>query len=521
MMSVVHVVGGGLAGSEAAWQAAEAGCDVVLHEMRPHVTTDAHHTGGLAELVCSNSFRSDDWEHNAVGLLHAEMRRCGSLIMAAADASQVPAGGALAVDRDGFSARVTERLLAHPRVRLERGEVAGWPPADWARVIVATGPLTSPALAAAILERTGEDQLAFFDAIAPIVHAESIDMGKAWRQSRYNKEGPGGDAAAYVNCPLDRDGYEGFVDALLAGPKAEFKDWENVPYFDGCLPIEVMAERGRETLRHGPMKPVGLTNPHTPGVKPHAVVQLRQDNALGTLFNMVGFQTKLKHGAQAEVFRRIPGLEGAQFARLGGLHRNTFLNSPRLLDGLLRLKAEPRLRFAGQVTGVEGYVESAATGLLAGRFAAAEASGRAPEPPPSDTALGALIAHITGGHLEGGRGSFQPMNINFGLFPPMTDATPKRGEDGRRLSGVERGRGRKRAMSVRALGALAGWLTEAGEAACQADGQASTRLGSTLTVILGRREAATRGPSQRRAQGLSRLSSRGWVLGSLPRSVRG
>ncbi len=457
-MSAIHIVGAGLAGSEAAWQAAQAGADVVLHEMRPVVGTDAHQTDGFAELVCSNSFRSDDWEHNAVGLLHAEMRRCGSLVMACADRSQVPAGGALAVDRESFSARVTERLLAHPRVRVERGEVAGWPPADWARVILATGPLTSPALAAAVLERTGEDALSFFDAIAPIVHAETIDMSKAWRQSRYDKEGPGGDAAAYVNCPLDRDGYEAFVDALLAGPKAEFKDWEYVPYFDGCLPIEVMAERGRETLRHGPMKPVGLTNPHSPGVKPHAVVQLRQDNALGTLFNMVGFQTKLKHGAQAEVFRMIPGLEGAAFARLGGLHRNTFVNSPRLLDGLLRLRVEPRVRFAGQVTGVEGYVESAAVGLLAGRFAAAEAGGRAPAPPPADTALGALVAHVTGGHLTGGRGSFQPMNINYGLLPPMEDAGPKRRADGSRFSGVERGRAKKRAVSVRALAALDGWL---------------------------------------------------------------
>ena len=457
-MSEIHIVGAGLAGSEAAWQAAEAGARVVLHEMRPVVGTDAHHTDGFAELVCSNSFRSDDWEHNAVGLLHAEMRRCGSLVMACADVSQVPAGGALAVDREGFSERVTERLTAHPRIRVERGELGGWPPADWASVILATGPLTSPALAAAILARTGEDALSFFDAIAPIVHAETIDMGKAWRQSRYDKEGPGGDAAAYINCPLDRAQYEAFVDALLAGPKAEFKEWEHVPYFDGCLPIEVMAERGRETLRHGPMKPVGLTNAHAPGEKPHAVVQLRQDNALGTLFNMVGFQTKLKHAAQAEVFRTIPGLEGAVFARLGGLHRNTFLNSPRLLDGLLRLRAEPRVRFAGQVTGVEGYVESAATGLLAGRYAAAEALGGAAEPPPPETALGALTSHVTGGHLAAGRGSFQPMNINYGLLPPIEDAGPKRRPDGGRLSGVERGRAKKRAMSARALTALDGWL---------------------------------------------------------------
>ncbi|MET0272215.1 MAG: methylenetetrahydrofolate--tRNA-(uracil(54)-C(5))-methyltransferase (FADH(2)-oxidizing) TrmFO, partial [Phenylobacterium sp.] len=328
----VHVIGGGLAGSEAAWQIAQAGVPVVLHEMRPVRGTDAHHTDRLAELVCSNSFRADDWTGNAVGLLHAEMRRLGSIIMSAGDAHQVPAGGALAVDRDGFAQAVTERLEAHPLVTLAREEVAGLPPADWDSVVVATGPLTSPALSAAILELTGEGELAFFDAIAPIVHLESVDMGVAWRQSRYDKEGPGGDAAAYINCPMDREQYEAFIDALLAGPKSEFKAWEDVPYFDGCLPIEVMAERGRETLRWGPMKPIGLTNPRDPLVKAHAIVQLRQDNALGTLWNMVGFQTKLKHAAQTEVFRMIPGLEKAVFARLGGLHRNTFLNSPKLLD---------------------------------------------------------------------------------------------------------------------------------------------------------------------------------------------
>ncbi len=456
----VHIVGAGLAGSEAAWQVAQAGVPVVLHEMRPHVGTAAHQTGGFAELVCSNSFRSDDWEHNAVGLLHAEMRACSSLILECGDASQVPAGGALAVDREGFSARVTERLRAHPLVTVEEGELDGWPPEAWGRTILATGPLTSPALARAILQRTGEESLSFFDAIAPIVHAESIDMGTAWRQSRYDKEGPGGDAAAYINCPMDKAQYEAFVDALLSGPKAEFKDWEHVPYFDGCLPIEVMAERGRETLRHGPMKPVGLTNPHNPTEKAWAIVQLRQDNALGTLFNMVGFQTKLKHGAQTDVFRMIPGLEQAQFARLGGLHRNTFINSPRLIDGLLRLKAEPRVRFAGQVTGVEGYVESAAIGLLAGRFAAAEALGAQPVSPPPQTALGALVAHVTGGHLEAGARSFQPMNVNYGLLPPLEAEGPKRRADGSRLSGVERGRAKKRAMSVRALEALRGWLGE-------------------------------------------------------------
>ena len=450
----IHIVGGGLAGSEAAWQAAEAGVPVVLHEMRPHRGTAAHQGGDLAELVCSNSFRSDDWEHNAVGLLHAEMRRCGSLILSAGDAHQVPAGSALAVDRDGFSAQVTARLAAHPLVTIAREEVAGLPPADWDSVIIATGPLTSPALAEAILGLTGEDALSFFDAIAPIVHLDSIDMDVAWRQSRYDKAGPGGDTAAYINCPMDKAGYEAFVDALLAGPKAEFKDWEQVPYFDGCLPIEVMAERGRETLRHGPMKPVGLTNPHKPDEKSWAIVQLRQDNALGTLWNMVGFQTKLKHGAQTEVFRTIPGLEKAVFARLGGLHRNTFLNSPRLLDGALRLKAQPRLRFAGQVTGVEGYVESAAIGLLAGRLAAADRLGRPLETPPVTTALGALVAHITGGHLEGG--SFQPMNINYGLLPPMEG--PRKDEAGKKLSPPERGRAKKRLMSIRALADLDGWL---------------------------------------------------------------
>jgi methylenetetrahydrofolate--tRNA-(uracil-5-)-methyltransferase len=454
--SPIHVIGGGLAGCEAAWQIAEAGVPVMLHEMRPVRATAAHQSDGLAELVCSNSFRSDDWAYNAVGLLHAEMRRCGSLIMAAADASQVPAGGALAVDREGFSALVTARIAAHPRIQLAREEIAGAPPADWDNVIVATGPLTSPALSQAILDLTGEGALAFFDAIAPIVHADSIDMDIAWRQSRYDKEGPGGDAAAYINCPMDKAQYEAFVQALLDGPKTEFHEWEGTPYFDGCLPIEVMAERGRETLRHGPMKPFGLTNPRDPLVKAHAVVQLRQDNALGTLFNMVGFQTKLKHAAQVEAFRAIPGLADAQFARLGGLHRNTFLNSPKLLDGALRLIADPRLRFAGQVTGVEGYVESAAVGLLAGRFAAAERLGEPVTPPPPTTALGALIAHVTGGHLDGGASSFQPMNINYGLLPPME--APTRGPNGEKIALKESGRAKKRLMSERALRDLEGWL---------------------------------------------------------------
>ncbi|AYG95967.1 methylenetetrahydrofolate--tRNA-(uracil(54)-C(5))-methyltransferase (FADH(2)-oxidizing) TrmFO [Brevundimonas naejangsanensis] len=453
----VHVIGGGLAGSEATWQIAQAGVPVILHEMRrdepEEVRTDAHHTAGLAELVCSNSFRSDDWEFNAVGLLHAEMRALDSLIMASGDANQVPAGGALAVDRIGFSDAVTARLEAHPLVTIVREEIAGIPPEDWDNVIVATGPLTSPALADAILKATGEESLSFFDAIAPIIHADSIDFDVAWRQSRYDKEGPGGDKAAYVNCPMDKAQYEAFIDALLDGPKADFKEWENVPYFDGCLPIEVMAERGRETLRHGPMKPVGLTNQHNPTVKPYAIVQLRQDNALGTLFNMVGFQTKLKYGAQTDVFRMIPGLENAQFARLGGLHRNTFLNSPRLLDKQMRLKALPRLRFAGQVTGVEGYVESAAMGLLTGRLAAAQALGRDLAPPPPETAMGALVEHITGGHLEGSK--FQPMNINYGLLPPLE--APKVDEDGKRIHPKERGRAKKRLQSIRAMDALKAW----------------------------------------------------------------
>ena len=457
-MEPIHIIGGGLAGSEAAWQAAQAGIPVVLHEMRPVRGTPAHQTAGLAELVCSNSFRSDDAEHNAVGLLHAEMRACGSLILACADAHQTPAGGALAVDREGFSAEVTRRLEAHPLISIAREEVAGLPPADWSSVIVATGPLTSAALGEAIGTLTGEASLSFFDAIAPIVHADSMDLDIAWRQSRYDKPGPGGDAAAYINCPMDRTQYEGFIDAVLAGPKTEFKGWEDVPYFEGCLPIEVMASRGRETLRYGPMKPVGLTDPRNPQVKPWAIVQLRQDNALGTLFNMVGFQTKLKHAAQVEIFRTIPGLGHAEFARLGGLHRNTFINAPRLLDPLLRLKADPRLRFAGQITGVEGYVESAAIGLLAGRFAAAERLGALPCPPPQVTALGALLGHLTGGHLEGGEQSFQPMNINYGLLPPIE--APTRDADGGRIPNKEGGRAKRRIMGARALEALSAWLTE-------------------------------------------------------------
>ncbi|WP_271204058.1 methylenetetrahydrofolate--tRNA-(uracil(54)-C(5))-methyltransferase (FADH(2)-oxidizing) TrmFO [Methylopila jiangsuensis] len=459
--SPVHVVGGGLAGSEAAWQLAESGVPVVLHEMRPQRRTDAHQTDGLAELVCSNSFRSDDAEQNAVGLLHQEMRTLGSLILRAADGAQVPAGGALAVDRDAFSAAVTAALEAHPNITIERGEVAGLPPADWDSVIVATGPLTSPSLAEAVRGLTGEGELAFFDAIAPIVHADSIDMGVAWRQSRYDKVGPGGTGADYVNCPLSREQYEAFVGGLVAGDQVSFKDWEaSTPYFDGCLPVEIMAERGSETLRHGPMKPMGLTNAHNPTVKPYAVVQLRQDNALGTLYNMVGFQTKLRHAEQVRLFRTIPGLENAEFARLGGLHRNTYLNSPKLLDGALRLKAQPRLRFAGQITGCEGYVESAAVGLLAGRFAAGERLGRTFISPPATTALGALLRHITGGHLsvEGeGPKSYQPMNVNFGLFPPVEGAL--RLPDGSRPRGAQKAVAKKRMLTDRARADLAVWLS--------------------------------------------------------------
>ena len=454
MLPPVHVIGGGLAGCEAAWQVARRGVPVVIHEMRPLRTTEAHQTDRLAELVCSNSFRSDDRELNAVGLLHEELRRAGSLIMSIADAHQVPAGGALAVDRVGFAESVTAAIASHPLIAIEREEVAGLPPEAWDSVIVATGPLTSAALAAAIRKLTGEDALAFFDAIAPIVHRDSIDMDVAWLQSRYDKSGPGGTGADYINCPMSRAQYDAFVDALLAGEPHRHHDWEKIPYFDGCLPIEVMAERGRETLRHGPMKPVGLTNRHRPQEKPWAVVQLRQDNALGTLYNMVGFQTRLRYAIQADIFRMIPGLERAEFARLGGLHRNTFLNSPKLLDRTLRLKAMPRLRFAGQITGCEGYVESAAVGLLAGRFAAAERLGEASVPPPPTTAFGAILGHITGGHLsadEPGKRSFQPMNVNFGLFPPLAASA----EAGRR---GERGDARRRAISQRALSDLDGWL---------------------------------------------------------------
>ena len=454
-MTDITIIGAGLAGSEAAWQAAEAGATVTLIEMRPVRGTDAHQTDQCAELVCSNSFRSDDAETNAVGLLHEEMRRCGSLILKCADAHQVPAGGALAVDRDGFSQAVTDVLEAHPNITIRREEVTALPEPG-TNAIIATGPLTSGALAEAIKEVAGDDDLAFFDAIAPIIHKDSIDFDKAWFQSRYDKPGPGGTGKDYVNLAMDEAEYNAFLDALIAGEKTEFKEWEkNTPYFEGCLPVEVMAERGRETLRFGPLKPVGLTNPHK-DEKPHAVVQLRQDNALGTLYNMVGFQTKLKYGAQGDVFRMIPGLENAQFARLGGIHRNTFINSPKVLGTDLAVKARPGLRFAGQITGVEGYLESAAIGLLTGRFAAAEARGAVPDLPPRTTALGALHDHITEGHVDGGKGSFQPMNVNFGLFPDMP--APSRDEEGKRLRGKEKGRARKKLMSARALEDLGAWL---------------------------------------------------------------
>ncbi len=442
---IIHIIGAGLAGSEAAWQAAGAGAEVVLHEMRPVRKTEAHQTDKCAELVCSNSFRSDDAEYNAVGLLHEEMRRAGSLIMRCGDAAKVPAGAALAVDREAFSDAVTKALNEHPNITIERGEIAGLPPEEWENVIIATGPLTSPALAEAVRKLSNEDSLAFFDAIAPIVHTDSIDMSKAWFQSRYDK----GEGKDYINCPMEKDEYYAFIDALMQGEKTEFKEWEkDTPYFEGCLPIEVMAERGAETLRWGPMKAIGLDYPEghpnrAQFPRPWAVVQLRQDNVLGTLYNIVGFQTKLKYGEQTRIFRMIPGLENAEFARLGGIHRNTFINSPKLLDETLRLKAQPRLRFAGQVTGCEGYVESAAVGLMVGRFAAGETIV-----PPVTTAMGALLNHITGGaNAE----TFQPMNVNFGLFPPI-DAKIK-------------GRDRKKAYTARALEDFDGWLKSLKQAA--------------------------------------------------------
>ncbi len=449
----LHIIGGGLAGCEAAWQAARAGIHVTLHEMRPHQSTAAHETDNLAEMVCSNSFRSDDHQTSAIGLLHEEMRRAGSLVMRAADANRVPAGSALAVDRLGFSRAIEAALSAMPNIVIAREEVTGLPPETWRHVIIATGPLTSAPLAQAIGDVTGAESLAFFDAIAPIVYADSIDLTQAWFQSRYDKPGPGGTGKDYINCPLDAAQYADFVEALCLGDKTQFKEWErNTPYFEGCLPIEVMAERGPQTLRFGPLKPVGLTNPHR-AEKPYAVVQLRQDNALGTLYNIVGFQTKLKHAEQTRIFRTIPGLQNARFARLGGIHRNTFINSPRLLDDRLRLKRMPRLRFAGQITGVEGYVESAAIGLLAGLFAASEILGIDLPPPPENTALGALLQHLTGGAMAD---NFQPMNVNFGLFAPVE--TPL-SADGKRARGKAKIPARKGAYCARALREQESWLT--------------------------------------------------------------
>lgn len=436
IIAPIHIIGAGLAGSEAAWQVAAQGVPVILHEMRPAHNTDAHKTGNCAELVCSNSFRSDDWQGNAVGLLHEEMRRCGSLILQCGDATRVPAGSALAVDRDAFSAAVTKALQDHPLINFEYGLIDDIPPAQWDNVIIATGPLTAAPLADAIRTLTGEDSLAFFDAIAPIVYKDSINFDIAWFQSRWDK----GEGSDYINCPMDKAQYEAFIAALLASEKADFKDWEkSTPYFEGCMPVEVMAERGPETLRFGPMKPVGLTDPRT-GRRAYAVVQLRQDNALGTLWNIVGFQTKMKHGEQLRVLRTIPGLEAAEFAKLGGLHRNTFIKSPILLDAQLRLKCQPRLRFAGQITGVEGYIESAAIGLVAGRCAAADRLKRPAELPAPTTALGALLKHITG---DAEAATFQPMNVNFGLFPS--------------LDGKSHKSDRKRLMAERALHDLQAW----------------------------------------------------------------
>ena len=443
-----HVIGGGLAGSEAAFQIAEKGVPVILHEMRPHRQTDAHQTEGLAELVCSNSFRSDDATSNAVGVLHEEMRMMKSIIITQADTHKVPAGFALAVDRDQFSQGVEAVLSAHPLIEIAREEVTEVSD-KWGHTIIATGPLTAPALAEQVRGLGGEDDLAFFDAMAPIVHFDSINMDVAWFQSRYDKSTDGGDGKDYINCPLNREQYEAFIDALLEGEKMSFKEWEeNTPYFDGCMPIEIMASRGRETLRFGPMKPVGLTNAHD-GSRPYAVIQLRQDNALGTLYNIVGFQTKLKYAEQVRIFNMIPGLENAQFARLGGLHRNTFINSPRLLDPQLRMKVRPNIRFAGQITGVEGYIESAAIGMMAGLMAAAEYHGKAWTAPPEDTAHGALLAHITGGAMAD---SFQPMNVNFGLFPNIQPPEGKR---------KLRGRERKMAYAARALDSFKGWAASA------------------------------------------------------------
>lgn len=469
MSNKLHIIGAGLAGSEAAWQAANMGIKVTLHEMRPVRGTPAHQTDGCAELVCSNSFRSDDHEHNAVGLLHEEMRRLNSLIMREAAKAAVPAGGALAVDRDVFSQGVTAALESHPNITIAREEITSIPQ-DWKKVIIATGPLTSDALAEQIARMTGENELAFFDAIAPIVHTESINMDVAWFQSRYDKAGPAGTGKDYINCPMNKEQYETFVHALLTAEYGLFKEWElpsgtptlceqekDTPYFDGCMPVEIMASRGIETLRYGPMKPVGLINPHT-GEEPYAVVQLRQDNKLGTLYNMVGFQTKMKWGEQTRIFKTIPALEEAVFARLGGLHRNTFINSPKLLDETLRLKSDQRIRFAGQITGCEGYVESASIGLITARFAAAELLGQQADIPPETTAIGALINHITGG---ADAETFQPMNINFGLFPPLSrdEATfTYTNKKGKTKRAKHKGQERKKAYTSRALRDQAIWL---------------------------------------------------------------
>ncbi|WP_108387235.1 methylenetetrahydrofolate--tRNA-(uracil(54)-C(5))-methyltransferase (FADH(2)-oxidizing) TrmFO [Yoonia sediminilitoris] len=445
MENTLNIIGGGMAGSEAAWQAANAGIKVVIHEMRPKVETFAHRTGNLGEMVCSNSFRSDDHEQNAVGLLHWEMMQAGGLIMKTAYAHRLPAGGALAVDRDPFAESVTQALTSHPNIRVSYDEITALP--DDGHWIIATGPLTSGALAEAIKAETGAEALAFFDAIAPIIYHDSINMDVAWMQSRYDKGETLEEQTAYLNCPMTKDQYEAFIDALLAADKTEFKEGETAGYFDGCLPIEVMAERGRETLRFGPMKPVGLTNANDPQNKPYAVVQLRRDNALGTLFNIVGFQTKMKYGAQKQVLKMIPGLEDAEFARLGGIHRNTFINSPTLLDAQMRLKSRPNIRFAGQITGVEGYVESAAMGLLAGRMAVAEMTGQTLAAVPDTTAMGALVTHITGGAEAK---TFQPMNVNFGLFPSVDTVK----------GGRKRRKERYKAYTDRAKADWSAWLEQ-------------------------------------------------------------
>lgn len=452
----IIVVGAGLAGSEAAWQIANSGLNVVLYEMRPVQMTEAHSSSDFAEMVCSNSFRSDDSEQNAVGLIHHEMRECNSLIMACAEKNKVPAGSALAVDREGFAASVTEALSNHPNIKIMRQAIDNLDELSNQQAIIATGPLTSQSLSASILSLSGEDELSFFDAIAPIIYKDSIDFEKAWFQSRYDKVGPDGDGADYINLPMEKDEYYAFIDAVIAGEKADIKQWEGTPYFEGCLPIEVMAERGRDTLRYGPLKPVGLINPKT-GNRPYAVVQLRQDNKLGTLYNMVGFQTKLKHGPQSEIFRMIPGLENAQFARLGGIHRNTFLNSPKLLDETLAFKPRPNLRFAGQITGCEGYVESAAIGLLAGRFAVAEALGKVMTSPPLTTSLGAILHHVTQGHVSGKKGSFQPMNVNFGLFPELDEEAQA---EVKKAKGKLKDKAKKLELTKRAKADLQNWLEE-------------------------------------------------------------